>query len=173
MAEETTKPDARKKGSPLMLMLLIGGILVGEAVLIIGAMYFVGGPSRVQADQALGQLEAESEKLVEVLVLDDRLPNTRSGLAYLYDTEIWVQIRRRHEPRISDELQRFRNEIKSDLAAIWRSSEPRHFQEPRMENLTRKVQALLDARFGSDPETGDPIIEKVVIVSGPGFRIDH
>ena len=55
---------------------------------------------------------------------------------------------------------------------------PQHFQEPRLENLTRKVYALLNERFGVDKnsksEDGQPqpIVTKVVIVMSTGFRVD-
>ena len=57
-------------------------------------------------------------------------------------------------------------------AAIWRTADPQHFKEPRLETLTRKVTALLRDRFGSDDEAGGSIVEKCVIVMGTGFRVD-
>jgi hypothetical protein len=151
---------------------MITGILAVEAVIIVGAMLFVGKPAPVSGEVAIDPAQADQDKIVELLVLDDKLPNNRSGLSYVYDTEIWIQVRQRNEMRVKEELERFRNEIKAELVAVWRSAEPRHFQEPMMENLTRKAQTLFDRRFGEDSETGEPVVEKTVIVSGTGFRVD-
>ena len=163
--------EAPKKGG-LKKIIFVAGLLIFEAVVILGAMTVLKGPETVQADNVLPELKPEDEKTVEVLVLDDRLLNSRSGVNYLYETEIWVHVKKKHEENVADELNRFRNELKSELMAIWRTSEPRQLMEPKMENLTRKVQTLLDRRFGIEGETGEPIIQKCLIVSGPGFRVD-
>lgn len=173
MAEnETQENQTEGKGGRKKGLMVIGGVVIFEAVLIIGAMMLVGGPEPVKASDVLPDAQPESDKIVEILVIDERLPNNRQGINYVYDTEVWVHTRNRYEAMVSDELNRFRNEIKAELMAIWRTAEPRHLQEPRMENLTRKVYALLSQRFGDDTESEEPVISKCVIVSGPGFRVD-
>ncbi len=90
--------DGQRKSrkSPLRLVIVIGGILVTEAVVIIGAMMFLGGPRDVEAAEAPAVLDApEEEQIVEILVLDAKLPNNKSGVTYLYDTEIYVQVKKR------------------------------------------------------------------------------
>lgn len=169
---EITDTEPQKKKSGLRGLIVIAGMLLVEAVVIIGAMTVVAGPKPVQAADILPELQPEEEKTIEVLVLDDRLPNSRSGANYLYDTEIWVHVKKKHEEHVSNELDRFRNELKAELMAIWRTADPRQLQEPKMENLTRKVQTLLDSRFGRDSESSEPIIQKTLIVSGLGFRVD-
>ena len=164
----------RKKRSPLKLILVVGGILVLEAVVIIGAMMFLGGPPDVEAAEVPAVLDApEDEQIVEILVLDAKLPNNKSGVTYLYDTEIYVQVKKRYETEVAEELQQFRNEIKSEITAIWRTAEMRHFQEPRLESVTRRIQTMLSDRFGVDLQRDEPIISKCVIVMGMGFRIDR
>jgi hypothetical protein len=85
---------------------------------------------------------------------------------------VYVQVRNRHHDRVTAELEQFRNEIKADLTAIWRTSDPRHFDEPKLESLTRKVYALMNERFGLDQETGEPVVVKAVIVMSTGLRIE-
>lgn len=164
----------RKKPPILKTAILLVVILLVEAVVIVGGMLLVAGPAEVRASDALGSVEAlEEEKVLEALVLEDRLANNKTGVTFLYDTEIYVQVKRKHFERVEEELEQFRHEIRAELAAIWRTSEPHHFQEPRLETLTRKVQALLSGRFGDDPATGEPIILKSVVVMGTGFRVDQ
>jgi len=170
MAEAAEQP---KKGSPFKTLLVIGGILVVEAVVIVGAMTFLGGPDAVEASDGMGDiLTAEEEKLVELPVLDGKLANNKSGITYLYQTEIYVQVKKKHSDRVSEELEQFRNQIRAEITAIWRTSDPNHFQEPKLENLTRKIEALLNERFGTESESGEAIIARCVIVMGTGLRID-
>ncbi len=166
--------DGKKnRKSPLKLMIVLGGILAVEAVVIIGAMLILGGPPDVEAAEVPAVMMApEEERIVEILVLDAKLPNNKSGMTYLYDTEIYVQVKKRYSDQVDEELQQFRNEIKSEITAIWRTAEMRHFQEPRLESLTRRIQSMLSDRFGVDLQRDQPIISKCVIVMGMGFRID-
>lgn len=153
---------------------MILAILVIEAVGIIGAMKFLGGPpAKASAIELPHRTEAsEDDKIVEALVLNAKMANNKSGVTYLYNTEIYVQVKKRHVEKVKAEIEQFQNEIKADITAIWRTAEPQHFQEPKLENLTRKVYALLTDRFGEDKEHAEPIVTKVVIVMSTGYRID-
>ncbi len=153
--------------------MIVGGILVVEAVVIIGAMMLLGGPPAVDAAVPPATLDApEDEKIIEILVIDGKLANNKSGVTYLYDTEIYLQVKQRYADRVNAELAQFRNEIKSEITAIWRTADVRHFQEPKLQTLTRRVQTMLDERFGVVPGEEEPIISKCVIVMGTGFRIE-
>lgn len=175
MAEETptATPEAPKKSKKTMIMVVV--ILVVEAVGIIGAMKFLGGgPAPVHASEheATPQ-KSEDDKIVETQVLKAQMPNNKSGVTYVYDSEIYAQVKQKHLAAVEEEIEQFQNEIKADITAIWRTAEPQYFQEPKLENLTRKVYAMLNERFGNDKETNEPIVTKCVIVMSTGFRIDN
>ncbi len=168
MADDAAPVEAPKKSKTPIIVALA---LVIEAVAIIGVMMFVGKPSDVQAtDVELGP-DAELEKIAEVQVVDAKLPNNKLGVTYLYDTQIFVQVKRKHEGDVAAELEQFQNEITAEIVAIWRAAEPRHFQEPRLETLSRKIEALMNDRFGVDADDA-PIIQKCVIIMQTGFRVD-
>jgi flagellar basal body-associated protein FliL len=171
-ASAPSTDTAPKKGKKTMIMIMV--MLALEAAVIVGAMKFLGGgPKEVSAVQvAHGEQDDAGDKIVETLVLDAKLPNNKAGASYIYATEIYAQVRQRHVDRVAGEIEQFQNEIKADITAIWRSAEPQYFQEPKLENLTRKVQALLNERFGMDKERNEPVVHKVVIVMSTGFRID-
>ena len=172
--EPVVATDGRKSGkSTLVKILLVGSILIVEAAVIIGAMVLLSGPPEVEASNVNAALQiTEDEKIVEILVLDAKLPNNKTGITYLYATEIYVQVKKKYEVRVREELGQFRNEIKSQITAIWRTCDPRDFQEPKLQSLTRKVGALLTDRFGVDQQLSEPIMSKCVIVMGTGFRVD-
>lgn len=173
MAEETQAAPAEKPKSKKTAIVVVA-ILALEAVIIFGAMKFLGGnAAHVSAVEVEPDGPAsEEEKIVETLVLDAKMPNNKSGVTYIYAAEIYVQVKQRHLPRVKSEIEQFQNEIKADITAIWRTAEPQHFQEPKLENLTRKVYALLSERFGEDKTHKEPIVSKVVIVMSTGFRVD-
>ncbi len=172
MADEQTAVGATSTGSKKKVIIGVGAMLLVEAVLIVGAMMLLGGdPEVAVATTMLDPLVAEGDKIVEVLVLDARLPNSKSGVPYLYSTEIYVQVKNKHVASVQNKVQQFYNEIKAETGAVWRTSEPHHFQEPMLETLTRKMYAMLSHRFGVDSESGEPIIVKCVIVMGTGFRV--
>jgi flagellar basal body-associated protein FliL len=165
---QTPEPGSKKKTAVMMT-----AILIVEAAVIVGAFFLVGGPPDVSAMSSTAAIEAAAdERVIEMLVLDDRLPNNKSGITYIYDTEIYVQVKQRYEAQVSGELDQFENEIRAEINAVWKTSEPQHFQEPMLETLTRKIYAMFDERFGADQETGERIIAKCVIVMGTGMRID-
>jgi hypothetical protein len=171
-APDDSKRTKQGRGKSVLMVL---GLLGFEAALIIGAMMlFMREPDVTAAND--GEIPAadltEQERITEILIVDGKLPNAKTGVTYLYDAEIYVQVKKKHEERVLSELDQFANEIKSEITAIWRTSDPRHFQEPKLENLTRKVHALLNERFGTDVETGELILVKCVIVMGTGFRVD-
>ena len=167
---DTTPAPAEKKKTMIVIIVM----LLVEAGVLVGAMKFLGGgPKEVSAVQMAKSDEHDvGDKIVETQVLDARLPNNKSGVSYIYATEIYAQVRERDLERVDEEIAQFQNEIKADISAIWRSAEPQYFQEPKLENLTRKVQTLLNERFGNDKERNEPIVHKVVIVMSTGFRID-
>lgn len=176
MAEETTPTTpAEKSGKPrVKVIAVIAIILVVEAVAIVGGIrMFGGGPADAEASDAMNVAGVpEEDKITEIKIVNTRLPNSKTGVTYIYDTEIYAQVKRKNSERVNGELEQFQNEIRADLTALWRTSEPEHFREPRLETLTRKVYATLNERFGNDPESGQPIITKCVIVMGTGFRVD-
>lgn len=169
----STESENPKKSSLVRLILVVVGIVTVEAAILIPILMFWAGPAEVEATNVPESAEiVGGDRIVETLILDAKLPNNRSGVTYIYDTEIYAQTKERYTERVREELEQFQNEIRAEISTIWRTSEPHHFQEPRLENLTRKVYALLNDRFGSAPETQEPIIEKCVIVMGTGFRVD-
>ncbi|MFK7961691.1 MAG: hypothetical protein AB8G96_14335 [Phycisphaerales bacterium] len=175
MAEETTEEVETGGGSKKKTFIVVGGLLAVEAVVLALAFTLFAGEPQVAAGSGIEQLseaELEAERIVEIEVLDEKLPNAKRGVTYIYDTRIYVQVRNRYAEQMQRELDQFRNEIKADIAGLWRTSDPRVFSEPRLETINRKLSVMFQDRLGTAPETGEPVVEKVVIVLGAGFRVD-
>ena len=167
--------DSSSKKGGKKTIITIAVLLALEAVVIVGAMKMLGGgPTEASAEEVAHQVQlSEDDKIVELLVLEAQFANNKSGVTYLYPAEVYVQVKKRYSEKVKAEIEQFQNEIKAEVTAIWRTAEPQHFQEPKLENLTRKVYALLNERFGLDKDKSEPIVSKVVIVMSTGFRIDN
>lgn len=180
MAEKKDKPADSPAPAPTAsgggkgkFVVITAVLLVGEAALFGGLYFLFGGPKSAQATEAVVAKDPEEEKIVEVLVLNERLANDRTGLTFVYPTEVYVQVKKRDEAWVAEEVERFRNEIRADLVAVWKTAEPHHFQEPRLESLTRRAETLLRERFDQRNASGQPVVVKSVVVSGTGIRVNR
>ena len=54
---------------------------------------------------------------------------------------------------------------------IFRTSDPRVFTEPRLETLQRRLEMMFHERMGMSDGGENPVVEKVIIVLGPGYRV--
>lgn len=178
--KEEAKPaegEAPKKagGGGAKFAIITVVLLVVEGAVLGGVFMMMNKPKAAEATEPTVHVDPEEEKLVEVLVLNERLANDRSGLTYVYPTEIYVQVKKKDEESVTEEIERFKNELRADIAALWRTSEPHHLQEPRMESMTRRVETLLRERFDKHGGEGatEPVVQKCVIVSGTGIRVNR
>ena len=144
--------EAPKKKLPIKTILVVVAALLIEAGAIVGVFMFAAGPSPVQADGMSGEAVLTGEQPKEVLVVSDKFQNTRSGRAYLYDTEVWIVIKAKFEDQVTARKDSMQAAIKSDVTTIFRRAEPSHLRESELATLTRQIQAALDKRFGYDPE---------------------
>lgn len=176
------KPDAKPEagapeGAPAKKSGMKFAIITVALLAIEGAglfMFFsMGGPKHVEATEPAVVANPEEEKPVELLLLDDRLVNDRTGISYLYDTEIYVKVRKKDELWVKDEIERTKNEIRAQVSGIWRTAEPNHFQEPMFDTLTRRIETAMRERFDHRSVDGKPTVEKCVLVVGTGIRVNR
>ncbi|MEX1017134.1 MAG: hypothetical protein WDZ31_10365, partial [Phycisphaeraceae bacterium] len=88
--------ESPKKGFPIKTMLILFAVLALEGAAISAVFMLSGGPQDARAEGAVEDEAARAEQPVEVLVIADKFQNTRTGRSYLYDTEIYIVIKRKH-----------------------------------------------------------------------------
>mgnify|MGYP005842110323 CR=1 FL=1 len=169
---KTEAPAPAKKGLPIKTLAIVAGALLLEAGAIIGVFMLTSGPSAVQADPAAQDAAALADQPVEKLVLAEKFQNTRTGRTYLYDTEIYIVVKRRNQEHAESLLKEKTAQISADVTTIFRRAEPVHLLEPSLATLTRQIKATLDNRLGRDPESGESIIQEVLITKCTQFRAD-
>lgn len=147
---------------PIKTVLILSCVILIEALVIGGLFLLAGPPELANAGIAFDDKIADANKPVEVLIIAEKFQNTRSGKAFLYDTEIFVVIRQKHSDQVSNQLVSRIAQISTDIHTVFRRSTPTHLHEPTLTTLTREVNAVLDEHFSRD-ENGKSVIERVLI----------
>lgn len=163
MAEQSEKASAStdKRKFALRTFVALIVMLLLQAGVVSTVFLLTGQPADVRAEGAKLE-EAELEEPVELKLVEDRFQNTRSGRAYLYDTEIYIVVPRKHQAHVERRLEQMHAQVTTEIATIFRRAEPSHLLEPELSTLTRQLKAMTDRRFGYD-EDGDPYVQEVLI----------
>ena len=169
MAEEQNETPSPGRKLPLKTILILAAVLVIEAAAISSAFLFARGPSRVEASGAAMDDLAHLEEPVEKLVVADKFQNIKTGKSYLYDTEIYVVVKRKHEGNIDKIINEMSAQIAADMSIIFRRAQPAHLLEPTLATLQRQIKAVLDKRIGRD-EDNNRIVLEVLITKCTQFR---
>ncbi|MEX2213110.1 MAG: hypothetical protein WD768_03215 [Phycisphaeraceae bacterium] len=176
MAEEKTEnaeagTEPAKKKFPIKTLLILVGVLVLEIVTVLVAFALSGGPAPVQADHKAAQLANDNNKEVEELVVEDRFANSRRGDVYLYDTEIYLVVQKKHQTLVQEKLKSESAQIHADIAGIFRRADPTFMNEDSLQTLTRQIKGVLDDRFGTDSD-GKTKVQRILITRCTPYRID-
>ncbi|WP_428386535.1 hypothetical protein [Mucisphaera sp.] len=172
MPEENDNAAEQPKKLPMKTIIAVAAVVIIEAVVIVGIFMFAGGPETVEADIRAADEAALAEMPAEVLVVAEKFQNTRTGRAYLYDTEVYVVVKARHQAIVEQRIDTFRAQISNAMATIFRRAEPSFLLEPDLSTLRRQIHAALDEQFGRDEETGKSYIDQVLIPKATQFRSD-
>jgi hypothetical protein len=188
MADELQRPDDGAsadesakaggiKGMLSKLPVLIGGVMVAEAVLLLVVFKMMGGgPEAADAhglDDGHGEVAQqvhEQAALVEVPVDSFRAPNRLNGRTYLYDLEISVRVKADVEADVSDKIKASGGLIRDRMNRIVASIDPQKLNgaaEPGLETLRRQV------RYQLDLIVGEGLIEEVLVPRCIPYRADY
>jgi len=177
MAEEKNKDATNaeasdgKKKLPIKTALILVVALLIEGAAITTVFVIAKGPEPLRADANLSDELTDQEKQVEVLVIADKFQNTRTGRSYLYDTEIYVLIRKKHVEEVDASIQRMQAQISTEVATIFRRAEPSYLMEPELATLTRQVGSVLVDKLGKDSD-GEPFVQGTLIKKCIRIRAD-
>jgi len=156
------------------LPVLLGGVMLIEAVVLFAGFKFIGGGSPraaagaelVAAEKGEGGGEAKGEgkegekgegaavdkkAQVELPVVDFRAPNKLSGRTFLYDVSIFVVTKGEHQDKVKAMISSRDALIKDRVRTIIAQSDPEKLgggSEPGLETLRRQVKYQLDEIIG-------------------------
>lgn len=170
--EARDKSSTGSKRLPAKVILMVATVMIIEAGVIIGAAIVTSTPE-VKAGEFTPDPQAHLDRIVEVPVLEERFPNSKQGVTYLYDTRITIQVKARHQETVQRILNENQARITTLVSTLWRQAEPRHFEEPQLSTLSRQLEEGLGAILGEDPNTNEPRLHGVLIPVLTGFRVDY
>ncbi|MEL6328641.1 MAG: hypothetical protein AAFR38_03185 [Planctomycetota bacterium] len=169
----TESAPQSKPGLPLKMIVVVGGLMLVEAVAVMGIMVFTAGGSTSAGELAIeGAEAADREQPVEVELTKGRFLNLSTGRAWQWQAEIYVRVRKKNVDKISSEIERRRVEIDEGVSEIFARAQERHLREPGRETLKRQMLAFAVEVFGAD-SNGVPRVDEVMIVNYRGSPIDY
>lgn len=170
MADKETKSNEKPEAADapvksgkigMKTIILVAGLLAGEAAVVGVAMTMWAGPGEVQAEIVQSD-DAQAESVAEMMIVSDRFPNHQSGKIWLWDTEIQIQVKQKNSEYVSRILEERNAEIKTGVSALWRNAHHRHLTEPNLETMTRQLTEYFNQAFGVDAN-GESRVYKVLI----------
>lgn len=164
MADEKSNntEEQPKKGLPVKTIAVIAGVLLMEALTVVGVLMFSGGPEEVKAEGDLGKLVNDDAKDVEILVVAAKFQNARQGKIFQYDTEVFIVGKKKYEEKLTEAVKTKSAQIRTEIDAIFGRAEPNHLLAADRTTIARQVTAVLEKLLGEDEE-GKPLVRKVLI----------
>lgn len=175
------KGTKESKGGLLTKMpVLLGGVMVIEALVLWGGFQFVGHKPQAAAgadivtddkgDAKHGGKGSVDNKTVEVEVADFKALNRTNGRTFLYDVSIYVVTKADSEQRVKDKFKDNKALIEDRIRTIIAESDPEKLgggSEPGLETLRRQVKYQLDGIVG------EGVIDEVLVPRCIPFRTDY
>ncbi|MGP1346406.1 MAG: hypothetical protein ACTS3F_07045 [Phycisphaerales bacterium] len=173
MSEEAAaSAESPKKGLSLKMILVVLGLLIAEGAIVVGVMVFIGKPSEVQAVD-LGGVVDPNERLIEIPLVHERFNNDAEGRLWIWDTEIVLQVKARHEEAVRKGIESRQAQIRTGIARIWAAARHHHFNEPGRVTLSRQALEMLNRDIFERDPTGEERIANVLIPKCMGFPSDY
>ncbi len=169
---EQSKDEGKKKKLPLKTILVVLGLLIGEAVVVVGVVSTLGGPSEVQGEGVEIVEDDGTNQLQEVLIVNDRFPNHQTGRVWLWELELQIKVKAKNKEKIETMLEERAAEIKTGVSQIMRTAHHNHLKEPNLDTITRQLTDYLERTFGRDGD-GEERIVNVLIPKCVGFPADY
>jgi flagellar basal body-associated protein FliL len=179
---------ARKGGFLTKMPVMLGGVMVIEAlVLFVGFRFIAGaGPKASQGAELATSAEGskvgkgekdegaaagdDAKKCVELQIVDFRAPNKQSGRTFLYDVSIYAVVKAEFADRVKQTITDDEALIKDRIRTIIAQSDPEKLgggSEPGLETLRRQVKYQLDEIVG------EGMVDEVLVPRCIPFRTDY
>jgi flagellar basal body-associated protein FliL len=178
----------KKKGGIMALLtklpVLLGGVMIIEAAVLFGVFKVMSkGPENAEGAELHGKTDGAHGEAggehgegadavpdqVELLAVEFRAPNKRTGRTFLYDVAIFVSVKGEKMEEAKKLLEQRKALITDRVRTIIAQSDPEKLgggSEPGLETLRRQV------KFQLDEILGEGMIEEVLVPRCIPFRTD-
>lgn len=168
-AEGAEAPAKKKKGLPMPL--IVGALMAVEGLAVFAVVKMMSAPAKSEAAHLHGGDSAAEDALVEVQLVEDRFQNMQTGRVWLWDVEIFLKVKAKHEDHVSFVLQARSAEVKEGVSMLFRRASHAQLKEAGLETMNRQLVAYINEIVGMDAE-GHPYVERVLIPRCKGMQID-
>jgi flagellar basal body-associated protein FliL len=176
--------DGKKKGGGMLgkTPVILGGVMLIEAVVLIGGFKFIGGTPRSAAAVEIAAeattkdadgktVTTDNKAPVELPLIDFRAPNRQNGRTFIYDVAMFVTTSEATQDKVKDLISSRDALIKDRIRTIIAEMDPDKLgggSEPGLETLRRQVKYQLDQILGDDK-----LIDEVLVPRCIAFRTDY
>ncbi|MEX2219885.1 MAG: hypothetical protein WD749_14125 [Phycisphaerales bacterium] len=172
-AGEKHQPQVAGRARPPLKMIgAVAALMLAEAA----GVYFLVGMSGARAQTASAEIKGAEQAVlsqaVEIELMDDKFQNMQTGRVWIWDTQIVLKVKKKHEGFIEEALAQRSAEIKEGIAQIMRRAQHSHLREPELTTLNRQLTAYLDKVLGPDAD-GNSRLERVLIPKCKGFQMEQ
>lgn len=171
-AKPTEGATPAKKGLPIKVIGIVAVLMAAEAG---GVFFVVKATSPKVAAAAEAKLEHadqnDTEATVEIQLIDDKFQNLQTGRVWIWDSEIYLKVKKKNEEFVNKVLEEKSAEIKEGVSMIFRRAQHSQLKEPGLETINRQLVAYMNQVLGKDAD-GKERIERVLIPKCRGFPAD-
>jgi flagellar basal body-associated protein FliL len=161
-----------KKRPPVKVLAIVGGLMVAEAAAVYLFVGMTGSRAQSASAEIKGAEEGALQQPVEISLVDDKFQNMQTGRVWMWDVQVVLKVKKKHQEFIAAELEQREAEIKEGVAQVMRRAQHSHLREPELTTLNRQLKAYLDTVFGPDAD-GESRIERVMIPKCKGFQVEQ
>ncbi|MEO0511713.1 MAG: hypothetical protein AAF108_02300 [Planctomycetota bacterium] len=169
-AQQDEGQPAGKGGLSPMVLGVVAVLMLVEGAAVAGFFVLAGGPR--EAEAGVDPEVAALDETVEIELVSDRFQNMQSNRVWLWETEVFMKVRKRHEQFVTETLEQRRAELKQGVAEIVRRASETQLREAGLETLNRQVSSYVHRVFGED-EAGQTRVDSVLIPKCRGFPADY
>jgi hypothetical protein len=175
-AEKAAEAAPAKKGLPIKTLGIVAALMIVEGIGLVFVLGALGGPKASNAaTDAKHLVSDDSEVIKELQVLDkgdDKFQNMSSGQVWVWNVQVYVQVKKKNQDRVDRVLGDRSAEIKEGLSQIIGRAQIAQLKEPERQSLNRQVSALLEKIIGQDSD-GKPLVERVLIPTCSGYPASY
>jgi flagellar basal body-associated protein FliL len=170
-APKTEKTEAPAGGVPKKVLFIVVGVMALETIGVGAFLMLSGGGAKEAAADVVPDPATDPEALVEVAIVADRFQNLHTGRVWQWECEIVVQVKRKSEPQVTQELERRRAEVTAGIGEVIRKATHTQLREPELASINRRLEAYLNEVFGLDAD-GQGRVARVLIPKLRGSPAD-
>lgn len=163
-------PAPKKKGKMGTIITVAVAMIVQTVIVVVVMKKF--GPAKAVAEVSHAEIKPDDgNKTEEIEIADEKFQNLKTGRVWIWDVQVFVQVKARNAEAVKGTLERRNAEIKQELNQLFSRAEHVQLKEPERATISRQLTESLQRIFGTD-DKNEPMVEKVLIPKFRGFPAD-